>query len=196
VIILWACLGLVLVHSVLPGSDLRRLGRLRWRHTWLVWLALADQVLVISVLPDGHGVSEAAHLGSYLLAGLFVVLNHRSAGTLVIGAGGLLNLVAITANGGVMPASRAALKASGWQPAPGHFANSALVANPRLGFLGDVFATPTWLPVHSVFSVGDVVIVAGVALFLQETCRADRGRVPAVVAPAPTDRPAAGQTPQ
>ena len=33
--------------------------------------------LVISVLPDSHGLSEAAHLGSYVLAGLFVLLNHR-----------------------------------------------------------------------------------------------------------------------
>jgi hypothetical protein len=171
VIILWSCLVLVLVHAVLPGSDLRRLGRLRWRHTWLVWLALADQVLVISVLPESHGLSEAAHLGSYVLAGLFVLLNHRSAGTLVVGAGGLLNLTAIAANGGVMPASPEALKASGWHPSPGHFANSAVVPHPRLGFLGDVFATPPWLPVHSVFSVGDVVIVVGVALFLRETCR-------------------------
>ena len=170
-IILWSCLVLVLVHAVLPGSDLRRLGRLRWRHTWLVWLALADQILVISVLPDRHGLSETAHVGSYVLAGLFVLLNHRSMGTLVVGAGGLLNLTAIAANGGVMPASPDALKASGWHPSPGHFANSAAVPHPRLGFLGDVFATPPWLPVHSVFSVGDVVIVVGVALFLRETCR-------------------------
>ncbi len=92
-------------------------------------------------------------------------------GTLVIGAGGLLNLTAIAANGGVMPASPAALKASGWHPSPGHFANSAAVDHPRLGFIGDVFATPPWLPLHSVFSVGDVVIVVGVALFLHETCR-------------------------
>ncbi|HMD10785.1 MAG TPA: hypothetical protein VKG90_00500, partial [Marmoricola sp.] len=63
-IILWSCLVLVLVHAVLPGSDLRRLGRRRWRYTWLVWLALADQVLVISVLPDSHGLSAVAHLGS------------------------------------------------------------------------------------------------------------------------------------
>ena len=179
-IILWSCLVLVLVHAVLPGSDLRRLGRLRWRHTWLVWLALADQVLVISVLPDGHGLSEAAHLGSYVLAGLFVLLNHRSAGTVVVGVGGLLNLTAIAANGGVMPASAAALKASGWHPSPGHFANSAVVPHPRLGFLGDVFATPPWLPVHSVFSVGDVVIVVGVALFLGETCRTPVPDQPAV----------------
>jgi hypothetical protein len=175
VIILWSCLVLVLVHAVLPGSDLRRLGRLHWRHTGLVWLALADQVLVISVLPDSHGLSAAAHLGSYLLAGLFVLLNHRSAGTLVVGAGGLLNLAANAANGGVMPASPEALEASGWHPSPGHFANSAAVDHPRLGFLGDVFATPPWLPLHSVFSIGDAVIVVGVALFLRETCRVPAG---------------------
>jgi Family of unknown function (DUF5317) len=189
-IILWACLALLLAHALLPGSDLRRLGRLRWRHTWLVWLALADQVLVISVLPDSNRVSAGAHLASYVLAGMFVVLNHRSAGTLVIGAGGLLNLAAITANGGVMPASPAALKASGWLPAPGHFANSAAVSDPRLGFLGDVFATPSWSPVHSVFSVGDVLIVVGVALFLRETCRvggaeSQEVRVPDGSHPAP-----------
>jgi hypothetical protein len=170
-IILWSCLVLVLVSAALPGYDLRRFGRLRWRHTWLVWLALADQVLVISVLPDSHELSAAAHLGSYVLAGLFVLLNHRSLGTLVIGAGGLLNLTAIAANGGVMPASPAALRASGWHPSPGHFANSAAVDHPRLGVIGDVFATPSWFLLHSVFSVGDVVIVVGVAMFLHETCR-------------------------
>ena len=146
---------------MLPGSKLSRLARRRWRHTWLVWLALAVQVVVISVLPDRPGVSEAAHLGSYALAAAFVAMNYCSVATLVIGVGGLLNLVAIAANGGVMPATRGALEASGWEPTPGHFANSALVASPRVQLLGDVFATPSWLPVHSVFSVGDVVIVAG-----------------------------------
>ena len=92
---------------------------------------------------------------------------------------GLLNLVAIAANGGVMPATRDALEASGWEPTPGHFANSALVAGPHVQFLGDVFATPSWLPVHSVFSVGDVVIVAGFALFLHETCWVGRAARPA-----------------
>jgi Family of unknown function (DUF5317) len=169
-IILWACLVLLAVNVVLPGSRLSRLGRKRWRHAWLVWLALAVQVVVISVLPDVRGLSEAAHLSTYALAAAFVAVNHRSVGTLVIGIGGLLNLVAITANGGVMPATRDALEASGWEPTPGHFANSALVADPHVQLLGDWFATPSWLPLHSVFSVGDMVIVAGFALFLHETC--------------------------
>ena len=70
-----------------------------------------------------------------------------------------------------MPASPAALAASGWHPTTGHFANSAALPNPRLGFLGDVFATPSWFAVHSVFSPGDVVIVIGMAVFLHQVCR-------------------------
>jgi hypothetical protein len=135
-----------------------------------VWLALADQIVVISVLPDWHALSEGAHLASYGLAALFAVLNHRSAGTWIVGAGGACNLVAMVANGGTMPASSAALKASGWRAPSGHFSNSAALPNPRLGFLGDVFATPSWLPTHSVFSFGDIMIVIGVAVFLHMIC--------------------------
>lgn len=170
-IILYACLVVAAVFALLPGFDLRRLAHIRLRHTWLVWLALADQVVVISVLPDMGHLNNAAHLASYGLAALFAVLNFRSAGTWVVGVGGASNLAAIVANGGTMPASASALEASGWQAPPGHFANSAVVAEPRLAFLGDVFVTPSWLPVHSVFSLGDVVIVIGVAVFLFSTCR-------------------------
>lgn len=174
-IILYACLALIAAHAVLPGSDLRRLGRFALRHTWLVWLALVDQVVVISVLAGGGVASKAAHLASYGLAGAFAVLNCRTARTWLIALGGALNLAAIAANGGTMPASPAALQASGWHAAPGHFANSAALANPRLQVLGDVFATPSWSPVHSVFSIGDVLIVVGVAVFLQLTCWVGRG---------------------
>ncbi len=173
-IILYACLLLVLLHAVLPGSDLRRLGQLRLRFAWLVWLALGLQIVVISLLPDLGAASQALHLLTYGLAFLFALLNNRSVGTWVVAIGGTCNLIAITANGGVMPATASALKASGWRPTPGHFANSAALPNPRLTPLGDVFSTPPWFPVHSVFSIGDVVIVLGVALFLQSACRGTR----------------------
>ena len=87
-IIVYACLVLVAAHALLPGSDLRRLGLLRLRHSWLVWLALADQIVVISVLPDGQALSEGAHLASYGFAALFAVLNLRSVGTWIVAAGG------------------------------------------------------------------------------------------------------------
>lgn len=170
-IILYSCLLLVLLHVALPGSDLRRLASIRLRHTWLIWVALLTQVVVISLLPVLDGLSAAAHLSTYVAALVFVLLNSGTAGTWLLAAGGAGNLIAIAANGGTMPADPAALRASGWTPAPGHFANSDVVAHPRVPWLGDVFPTPHWLPVHSVFSVGDVVVVVGVAVFLHQTCR-------------------------
>jgi len=144
-------------------------------------VALLTQVVVLSLLPDLHGPSVAAHLSTYVLAMLFVLLNSRTG---LIAAGGLGNLIAIAANGGTMPADPQALRASGWTPAPGHFANSDVVAHPRVAWLGDVFYVPSRLPVHSVFSVGDVVIVVGVAVFLHQTCR--RPAVPTGLDPSLT----------
>lgn len=170
-ITLYVCLLLLAVHVALPGSDPRRMARVRLHHTWLVWSALAAQVLIISVLPDAGRLSNAAHLSTYVLAAAFVILNMRSAGTAMIGVGGGLNLAAIAINGGVMPASADALTASGWESPTEQFANSAVVPNARLPFLGDIFATPSWLPVNSVFSLGDIVVALGIALFLHQTCR-------------------------
>jgi hypothetical protein len=171
-IIAYACLGLLLVHAAAPRSDLRALAGVRLRHVWLVWLALAAQVLLMSVLPEqSRGASAMAHLTTYALAGLFAAVNYRVPGALVVAVGGASNLAAISANGGTMPASPAALAESGWHAAPGHFANSAAVSHARLGWLGDIFATPSWLPIHSVFSLGDLLIVVGVAVFLHRTCR-------------------------
>jgi hypothetical protein len=42
--------------------------------------------------------------------------------------------------------------------------NSALVAHPALEPLTDIFATPAWLPLANIFSVGDVLIAIGVAV--------------------------------
>ena len=68
-IILWACLVAAGGRTpCCPAAGCRGWAGRRWRHTWLVWLALAVQVVVISVLPDGRGLSEAAHLATYALA--------------------------------------------------------------------------------------------------------------------------------
>ena len=172
-IIVLACAVVVAIEALILRGRLRRMSTLRFRHFYLVWLALLDQVLVISVLPaHPHLVLDIANLLSYAAAGLFVWSNRRTPGVLILGAGGALNLLAIVSNGGTMPASAAALSASGWRPAPGHFTNSAVVAHPKLSILGDIFATPRWLPAHDVFSIGDVLIVAAVALLVYKTCQA------------------------
>jgi Family of unknown function (DUF5317) len=59
-----------------------------------------------------------------------------------------------------MPASPRALEQSGRAAASG-FANSAPLTHAHLTFLGDIIATPRWLPFANVFSIGDITLVIG-----------------------------------
>lgn len=166
-------IGVVMLAVVAcTGAPLARLARIRIRHVWLLWLALIDQIVVISILPDSHpSVLAVAHIVSYLLAAGCLVVNRDLPGGWLIGAGGALNGLVITLNGGTLPASGAAVRASGRAIDAEHFNNSAVLEHPRLAMLGDVFATPAWLPGHNVFSVGDLAIWVGLAWLLWRTCR-------------------------
>jgi uncharacterized protein DUF5317 len=165
-------LGLVFVACLisvpLARGRLSALADRELRHSWLALAGIGLQILIISVISGGpDGFHEAVHLASYALLGAFAWINRRIPGVPLIILGGLLNLVAIVANGGVMPADPdLALHAAG----DGGFVNSGAVENPRLLFLGDVLATPDSLPFYNVYSVGDVTIVLGVLVLLHRVC--------------------------
>ena len=101
---------------------------------------------------------------SYLFAVGFLFENRKIPGMWLIGLGTSLNLAAILANGGVMPATRHALAVAGLPVDVAHFKNSMALASPKLSFLGDVFAIPKSLPMSNVFSIGDICIALGAAV--------------------------------
>jgi Family of unknown function (DUF5317) len=160
-VLLAAPILVFLVLVPLLGGRLSALVELRFRRPWLLWAALALQVFLF--MPGGPAW-PAAHLFSYALAGVFVWHNRHIPYLWLPCLGGLLNLAAITANGGTMPA-RAAAEAAAGLTATGP-ANSSVVAHPHLAFLGDVFAIPASWPLHNVFSVGDVILVVGAGLLV------------------------------
>ena len=165
-------LGIVFILCVLSvpltRGRLSALGDLQLRRGWLALAGIGVQILIISVFPDvPETVSEAVHMFSYALLGAFAWSNRGIPGVPVILAGGLLNFIAIAANGGVMPADpEIAVKMAG----EGGFQNSGGMADPNLLFLGDIFATPSWFPLYNVYSVGDAVIVLGVFVLLHAVC--------------------------
>lgn len=179
---------LVLAAVPLFGGSFSRIGRVKVRMPLLIVASLLLQILIVNVL-DGsldHGVASLLHLGSYALAGGFVVLNRKLTGLAVVIAGGMMNLAAIAANGGVMPASPSALEAAGKIASPEEFTNSGAVANPKLAVLGDIFAWPEPMPLANVFSIGDVVLVLGAALFVHSAAGSNLARTaPATVMAAP-----------
>lgn len=183
--LLVTAMAVVLATAVIAGGRLTRLLDLEIRGRWLLFLSLVIQVLAISVFPYAdESVLATVHVGSYALAGAVVSVNRKTPGVMVIGLGGLLNLTAIIANGGVMPASRHALARAGLSSATDAFANSRALVDPNVPFLGDVFAIPESWPVHNVFSFGDVLIVLGLTILLHAASEtrvasffARRGRV-------------------
>jgi hypothetical protein len=165
-------LGVLAVLTVpLTGGDIRRLGTLPIEHPWAIWLALGVQTALVWA-PDGipDAVAETAHLATYAVAAWFAWVNRRLPGVWLMAIGGALNLTAIVANGGVMPASRAAWARAGFDADDG-FSNSVVRDDARLGVLGDVFAVPAGWPFANVFSVGDVVIVVGIGWLAHRWCR-------------------------
>ncbi|MFW2512644.1 DUF5317 family protein [Demequina sp. SO4-13] len=132
----------------------------RWRLPVLVWASLVLQVVIMQV-EALHGIAPVLHILTYVAAGTFLWLNRAMPGALVVGVGALSNGVTIALNGGVLPARPGAVSAAGLDTGD-EFANSAVVQDPVLPWLGDVFAWPEPLPLANTFSVGDVIIVVGV----------------------------------
>ena len=156
---------LLLLTVPLFGGRLSRVGEVRIRWIGLAVVAFAIQVVLVTIVPDGDSnMHRILHLATYALAAACLIRNLDLRFVWLVGLGGLLNLIAIAANGGVMPASRSALETAGLDVKSGEFANSDYVEDAHVAFLGDVFAIPGDWPGANVFSVGDVLMLLGVIL--------------------------------
>lgn len=184
--ILFLLAAACLISVPVSGGRLARLADMQLRYLWAAPLALALQVLIITVAPGGNRpVHAAVHLGTYGLGGLFLWVNRRLPGVPLLATGAIANTLAIATNAGVMPASLTAQRAAGLVTGTG-FQNSTHLAHPHLLWLGDIIPIPGPGPLANVLSIGDLVIYAGMLVLLHTTCRADR-------AGATAPRPATGQ---
>jgi len=145
------------------GGRLRELAAIHARWIGLIYLALAFQIAAFPghgmpwSTPDGVAVGLWIASDSILVA--FVLRNVRLRGIALAGVGLLMNLAAILANGGHMPALPSALRDAGL-----HYhvsMNSEAMSHPALPWLVDRWAAPGWIPLANVFSAGDVVIAVG-----------------------------------
>jgi len=180
--ILVLAIAVALAIGALRGGRLSSLANLSARWGGLAVVAFAIQAVFIFVPPssfprDGWGWPEALFTASHLLLLGAVWANRRQPGVWWIGAGMLLNLSVMLANGGWMPVTPQALTRAGHlnlvtSVAPGtRVQSSKSVLLPpeqtRLWVLSDIFVLPPPFPVPSVFSVGDVLIAWGVIQLIQ-----------------------------
>jgi len=165
-VLAWPLL-LGLAVAPLLGGRWSRLADLRIRNPGVFYAAFVLQVVAFPFshlpwsTPDRAAV--ALWLVSYALLAVGAACNIRLPGIRLVVVGMLSNLAAILANGGHMPALPSALRAAGL-----HFQqsrNSKALSSPHLAWLVDRWATPHWVPLGNVFSVGDVLISAGAVVF-------------------------------
>jgi hypothetical protein len=174
VIIVVACIVVVLTVP-LSGRSLAPLANVPLRRLWLLWLSVGLQ-LPITLVTIPNWIGQPLHLVTFALAAAFIFSNRLLPGVPLIALGAGLNMAAIAANRGTMPASSWAWRTAGFPTLAGDFENSNVVSNARLSWLGDIFAIPKGWPLANVFSVGDVIVVLAFAYFVHTWCR--RAAVP------------------
>ncbi len=155
------------------GADLAQASSVRLRATPLVFLALAVQLVIFTRLGQlvparGH---VPLHIASYGMLVVFLLMNGRNVGLALAATGLFSNLVVILANGGRMPVSAADWKGSGRGldsiASSGVYHNNTLAGgHPRLAWLGDVFPLPLGRTLGNVVSLGDLLVVFGLAIFV------------------------------
>jgi hypothetical protein len=170
VLFLVAVVVLAAVAVPLVGGRLSALVEVRLRHVWVIFVALGLGIAATELpgLPDG--VRAGLLVAAYPAAAVFLAANWRIPGMPLVALGAAMNLVAITVNGGVMPASPSALAGAGLRVDEPGFQNTAVLPDPQLAFLGDVFFIPASWPLSNVFSVGDVLLALGVVWALHRVC--------------------------
>ncbi len=197
VFILYAIVAGLAIGRLLDGR-FDNLGALSFRWTWVAIAGLAVQVVLFSG-PVSAAVGDAGaplYVASTVAVLGFVLRNVRIPGMPIVALGAGLNLVAIAANGGTMPASGTALASLGGGTSGGYI-NSRELVEPVLLPLGDVFALPSWMPFANVFSVGDVLIGAGIFVVIVAAMRrglAEGAGVTAGATMVPEARMAPGAT--
>lgn len=173
--VLYALLVAIPIGLVL-GGRLERIGETRVRWAPLALLGLAVQIVLFAdpVARSVGSLGPPVYVASTALVLGVVLANLRLPGVPLIALGAAANLAAILANAGYMPADSAALAAIGEGVGEG-YSNSIVVANPALRPLTDIFATPAWLPLSNVFSIGDVLISIGLGWAIVAAMRREEG---------------------
>ena len=161
----------------LMGGSIAGLGGIRLRWAPLAVLGLLIQV-VLFFEPVAERVGDLGspiYIGSTALVLVAVLRNLAIPGMALVALGAASNLLAISVNGGHMPASAAAMTILGKTVNSG-YSNSTVLDEPVLAPLTDVFALPPWVPFANVFSVGDMLIAAGVAVVIVSAMRGGASR--------------------
>jgi hypothetical protein len=162
-----------LFAGLLTGGKIAALGSAHIRLWPVALIGLFAQLLLFSspVAAVVGAWGPSLYVVTTVAVLMALVVNLRQPGFWLIIIGALCNFAVIVANGGQMPASPDAWTAlSGVAAVPTTDFSNSVIAGPHtvLAFLGDNFVLPRPIPLANVFSIGDVLIGVGGALFVYQ----------------------------
>lgn len=162
-LIVLALVVCAVVYGVLRGGSLESVAATTLRSSWLLAAGLVAQVVFAAWRPQWLSGRWAllVLVASNLAMLVFIALNRRLPGLLLADVGLALNLTVILLNG-AMPVSAPAAATAGIGGTPGAsgLKHELMSSSTALPWLGDVLPVPG---VGEVYSVGDLVLAAGIA---------------------------------
>jgi hypothetical protein len=179
VIFFVATIALAIIVVVVTKGSVERLGRLRFRMLWLLFLGLAIQIVleVVDFPKDRiEDVGFAILLLSYAFILAFCLLNRSVRGMTIIAIGVALNVLVIALNQG-MPTKDDVRERGGREvhvPIEQTVKHRPQEDDDLLAFLGDVITAPGFP--NQQFSIGDIVMGLGIVDLCFEGSRVPRRR--------------------
>ncbi|MDQ6600391.1 DUF5317 domain-containing protein [Bacillus salipaludis] len=169
--------GIILSFIVgfLRKGNVRALAHLKLKWGWMFPLLLAIELTVFFL--QNHfkflgEVSGSIYIAVYVIGLLFLWMNRKNPGFLLILAGVFLNFLVMVMNGGRMPVSPEA--ATVLDPSyvtalkEGLYAkHTMLTSSTHLGILGDIIPITKPYPRTQIISIGDIIMNIGIFFFIQ-----------------------------
>ena len=174
--------AIVGIFALVTGGKIQNIKNIQFRYSWLVFVAVIIKIITnsdlrfILAIPDW--LAPKLYIISLILVAVFVLFNIYLRGLVLVGLGLVSNLTAIFFNSGYMPvkseyfniiASAEELERIN----QGLTAFNYLPTGPSTKFyyLSDIFLMPHWVFMTKVFSIGDVLITIGGAIFVWTSIR-------------------------
>ncbi|MHB9037118.1 MAG: DUF5317 family protein [Armatimonadota bacterium] len=175
---------IALLVGWISGGKFDRLGDARIRLWWLILVPVTVYIAewTLHTVPSLGDLSRLAgpfQLIEKFALFAFVLANIRLPGAKLILVGMILNLLALSTNGGVMPASAAAVAEVFGKGAVPPSRSAIMNASCELGFLCDIIAARRpFVLVPAVYSIGDLVMSIGIFVAIIGLMRAPEPKKP------------------
>ena len=163
------------IVGFLRKGNVRALAQLKLKWGWIFPLLLVIELAVFTFQNDSKmlaTISGSIYIVVYVLGLLFLFLNRKNPGFILIIIGVFLNFLVMVVNGGRMPVSIDA--ASVLEPQYVEALKQTLYAkhqmltnSTNLVFLGDIIPLSKPYPRTQIISIGDVIMNIGIFVFIQ-----------------------------